>query len=203
MATCFLGQGMQGKVGIYLDEVKRLGIGIKGPSINHSLVEFSVEATQDGPSIRYGLGGIKNVGEAVAAEIVRERQRRGKFESLESFVFRMGKALTKKALESLIRCGALDELGTRFSHLDKMDQVLSQRVAQPDTQMSLFGGFEPPKQDLPLAPAPTEPAPEAHRQCRCSPGGSACCEYQAKCLGGFSRKQAGITRIMVMSPRQG
>lgn len=157
-------RGMQGKVGIYLDEVKRLGIGIKGPSINHSLVEFSVEATQDGPSIRYGLGGIKNVGEAVAAEIVRERQRRGKFESLESFVFRMGKALTKKALESLIRCGALDELGTRFSHLDKMDQVLSQRVAQPDTQMSLFGGFEPPKQDLPLAPAPTEPAPEAHRQ---------------------------------------
>jgi len=157
-------RGTQGKVGIYLDEVKRLGLGVKGPSINHSLVEFSVEITDDGPCIRYGLGGIKNVGEAVAAEIVKERQLRGRFESLESFVFRLGKNLTKKALESLIRCGALDELGTRFIHLDRLDEVMNQRASQPDTQMSLFGGFEPPAHESPVKQTPAEPAARSHQQ---------------------------------------
>lgn len=157
-------RGIQGKVGIYLDEVKRLGLGVKGPSINHSLVEFSVEITDGDPCIRYGLGGIKNVGEAVAAEIVKERQLRGKFESLESFVFRLGKNLTKKALESLIRCGALDELGTRFIHLDRLDEVMNQRASQPDTQMSLFGGFEPPAHESPVKQTPAEPVARSHQQ---------------------------------------
>ena len=147
-------RGIQGKVGIYLDEVKRLGIGIKGPSVNHSLVEFSVETTGDSTAIRYGLGGIKNVGEAVAAEIVKERQFRGRFESLESFVFRMGRNVTKKALESLIRCGTLDELGTRFAHLNRLEEVLNQRATQPDTQMSLFGGFEAPRREQHVEPRP-------------------------------------------------
>ena len=157
-------RGIQGKVGVYLDEAKRLGIGIKGPSINHSLVEFSVEQTHDGPAIRYGLGGIKNVGESVAAEIVKERQQGGRFDSLESLVFRMGRTLTKKALESLIRCGALDELGTRFDQLDRLEEVLSQRATQPDAQMSLFGGFELPKPESPAEPAPPSAATASPQQ---------------------------------------
>lgn len=135
-------RGVQNKVGYYLEEAKRLGIGIKGPSVNMSMVDFSVE---DG-NIRYGLAGIKNVGESLAREIVRERQLRGEYLSVESFAFRIGKGLTKKALESLIQCGAFDEIGARHANLSKVEAALSQRGNQPDLQMSLFGeegpGFE-------------------------------------------------------------
>ena len=100
-----------------------------------SMVDFSVE---DG-NIRYGLAGIKNVGESLAREIVRERQLRGEYLSVESFAFRIGKGLTKKALESLIQCGAFDEIGARHANLSKVEAALSQRGNQPDLQMSLFG----------------------------------------------------------------
>lgn len=127
-------KGTQSKAGIYLDEVRRLGIELKGPSINHSMVEFSVE----GRSIRFGLGGIKNVGDSLAAEIVKERKLHGRFSSVESFASRIGGGLTKKALESLIQCGALDDLGTRYSNLGKADVALSQRARQPELQICLF-----------------------------------------------------------------
>jgi DNA polymerase-3 subunit alpha len=132
-------RGVQNKVGYYLEEAKRLGIGIKGPSVNMSMVDFSVE---DG-NIRYGLAGIKNVGESLAREIVRERQLRGEYLSVESFAFRIGKGLTRKALESLIQCGAFDEIGARHANLSKVEAALSQRGNQPDLQMSLFGDKGP------------------------------------------------------------
>ena len=128
-------KGVQSKVGLYLEEAKRLGIGIKGPSVNNSMVEFSVE---DG-NIRYGLSGIKNIGDSLAEEIVRERVMHGKYSSVESFSFRIGKGLTRKALESLIQCGAFDEIGTRYENLSKVDAALTNRGRQPDLQMSLFG----------------------------------------------------------------
>ena len=152
-------RGVQGKVGIYLDEVKRLGIKVSGPSVNRSMVEFSVEKNDEGTAIRYGLGGIKNVGDALANQIVRERELRGRFTSLESFVSRLGKSVTKRALESLIQCGALDDMGTRYSNLDKAEEVLSQRASQPDSQISLFGALEPPMED---SPADYKP-PSSHK----------------------------------------
>lgn len=131
-------KGVQSKVGLYLEEAKRLGIGIKGPCVNHSMVEFSVE----GGDIRYGLGGIKNVGDSLAEEIVRERELRGPYSSVESFVSRIGKGLTKKVLESLIQCGAFDSIGTRYVNLCKVDAALKQRATQPELQMSLFSETE-------------------------------------------------------------
>jgi len=162
-------RGVQNKVGYYLEEAKRLGIGIKGPSVNMSMVDFSVE---DG-NIRYGLAGIKNVGESLAREIVRERQLRGEYLSVESFAFRIGKGLTRKALESLIQCGAFDEIGARHSNLSKVEAALSQRGNQPDLQMSLFGeegpGFEGSVvsfevgRDMPVPYQPTLFEDEQHR----------------------------------------
>jgi len=128
--------GIQGKVGIYLEEARRMGIRVLGPSVQRSAVEFSVE---DG-GIRYGLSGIKNVGDVLAQEIVRERSLRGEFASLEDLAFRLGgRHLSKKALESLIKCGACDELGTRYANLDKLDRVLDERLRRPELQASLFG----------------------------------------------------------------
>ncbi len=143
-------RGVQGKVGIYLDEAKRLNIGIKGPNVNYSLTEFSAEINEKKPSIRYGIGGIKNVGEGLATQIVNRRREQGKFKSLESFVSRLDKDLTKKALESLIQCGALDDFGSRYSNLNKVNEVMRLKTTQPDAQVSLFAGDALPKQELPI-----------------------------------------------------
>ena len=128
--------GIHGKVGIYLEEARKMGLGVLGPSVNQSRVEFSVE----GESIRYGLGGIKNVGDALARSIVEERQQRGEYRSLEDLVSRLdARLLHKKALESLIRCGALDELGTRYDNLARMPAALESRPRAAQGQPSLFG----------------------------------------------------------------
>lgn len=126
---------VQDKVGIYLEEAKRLGMAILGPSVNRSLFEFSVE----GDGIRYGLGSVKNVGEALSKAIVFGR-RSGEYKSLRDFVAKVeAKKLTKKALESLIKCGACDELGSRYDNLDIMEAVLKERPNASQNQLSLFG----------------------------------------------------------------
>lgn len=150
--------GIHGKVGIYLEEARKMGLGVLGPSVNKSRVEFSVE----GESIRYGLGGIKNVGEALAHAIIEERQNGGEFSSLEDLIHRLdSRLLHKKALESLIKCGALDDLGTRFDNLAKLPEALESRPRVSQGQPSLFGS-EPLSE--PTAAQPSlfrfEPLPE-------------------------------------------
>jgi DNA polymerase-3 subunit alpha len=133
--------GVQGKVGVYLEEARKMGVGVLGPSVSSSRVEFSVEKG----SIRYGLGGIKNVGYTLAQAISAERRERGPFASLEDLCARIdSRHLTKKALESLIKCGACDVLGTRYTNLDKMESVLSERPKQVKNQVSLFGEVPAP-----------------------------------------------------------
>ncbi len=150
--------GVQGKVGIYLDEAKRLGINILGPNINRSEVEFSVENS----SIRFGLGSIKNVGGHLAESVVEERKLNGPFQNLRDFVSRIeGRLLTRKTLESLIQCGACDELGTRYTNLDGLEQTLKERVNRTDNQLSLFGGPSAPMLfSEPITPSPRKPAKE-------------------------------------------
>lgn len=128
--------GIQGKVGVYLEEAKKLGIRVLGPGVNESKVEFSVEKD----AIRYGLGGIKNVGDALAQAIVQDRERRGSFVSLEDLAARIdSRHLTKKGLESLIQSGACDSLGTRYDNLATMSAVLEVRPRHAESQPSLFG----------------------------------------------------------------
>lgn len=127
--------GIQSKVGVYLEEAKRLGIAILGPCINRSMVEFAVV---DG-HIRYGLGSIKNVGETLAGEIVSEREKRGPYTSVQDLVSRLSRHhLTKKALESLIRSGACDCLGTRSAHLKDLDRLLEGHPRDSSSQLALF-----------------------------------------------------------------
>lgn len=132
--------GIQGKVGVYLEEARKHGIGVLGPSVNSSNVDFSVE----GKSIRYGLGSIKNVGPVLAQSVASERKARGPFDSLDDLASRIdARHLTKKALESLVQCGACDVLGTRFANLDKVQSAIEQRPRQVQNQASLFGDPAP------------------------------------------------------------
>lgn len=131
--------GIQGKVGVYLEEAKRLGLSVMGPSVNRSKVEFSVE----GQGIRFGLGSIKNVGGHLASAIVEDRANRGPYSSLVDLTRRIeGRFLNKKALESLIQSGACDDLGTRHANLQGMDDALRMRQSGSENQLSLFE--EPP-----------------------------------------------------------
>lgn len=92
------------KVARYIAECKRLGIRLAPPNINNSMKGF----TANGRVINYGLLGIKNLGNDFIEEIIEERKN-GEFVDLFDFCERMlGGHFNRRAVESLIRCGAMD-----------------------------------------------------------------------------------------------
>jgi DNA polymerase-3 subunit alpha len=96
------------KVGFFLQEARNLGIHVAPPCVNESELTFSVP---DEKHIRFGVGGIKHLGEKLAEHIVRERQQGGPYRDIYDFVKRLYPyGLNKKALESLACAGALDSL---------------------------------------------------------------------------------------------
>jgi len=90
-----------------------MGIKVLPPDINESYEAFTVVADK----IRFGLTAVKNVGQNVAKVIIKARKEKGKFTSLTDFVEKVSGELNKKALESLIKSGALTSLGAKRSQL--------------------------------------------------------------------------------------
>ncbi|MBR1761897.1 MAG: DNA polymerase III subunit alpha [Eubacterium sp.] len=92
------------KVARYIAECKRIGLRLAPPNINSSMKGF----TANGRVINYGLLGIKNLGNDFIEEIIEERKN-GEFADLFDFCSRMqGSHFNRRAVESLIRCGAMD-----------------------------------------------------------------------------------------------
>lgn len=125
-----------------LNECRASGIEVLPPDVNRSMSGFSVQGTK----IRYGLSAVKGIGEKVVNLILSARDSGGDFVDLEDFVERVDqKALNRKVLESLIKCGAFDFCGeTRHSLCTKLEEVLrlgqSLQREKNDDQMSLFSG---------------------------------------------------------------
>ncbi len=93
------------KVSQYIEECSRLKIKVLHPNINESIDGFTVS----GNNIRFGLVAIKNVGRGFIKALEVERDKKGLFTSFYDFCKRMsGQELNKRALESLIKCGAFD-----------------------------------------------------------------------------------------------
>ena len=93
------------KIVEYIGECSKNSIKVLPPDINQSCEKFTV----DGNAIRFGLLGIKNVGEGFVKELVAERENNGKFTSFTDFSTRMSdKCINKKLVENLIKCGAFD-----------------------------------------------------------------------------------------------
>jgi DNA polymerase-3 subunit alpha len=121
-----------------------MGIEVLPPDVNESQLDFAVVEGK----IRFGLSAVKNVGEPAARAIIRAREESGPFASIWDFTERVDpQASNKRALESLVKCGALDSTGaTRKGMLDALDPVLSHgQRAQFDRirgQSSLFGEEE-------------------------------------------------------------
>ena len=135
--------GTTERVTIASAEARRLGVEVRGPDVNRSVVDFSIEADHRVQAIRFGLGAIKNVGEAAISLLIDERKKNGPFQSLDDLCARADfKALNKRVLESLIKAGALDAFGRRSQLLAVIDQIVgvaqSVQRAQEIGQGSLF-----------------------------------------------------------------
>ncbi len=80
----------------------------------------------DKPNIRFGLGAIKNVGQAAVELIIEEREANGKFTDLNDFARRVDlRAVGKRALECLIKVGAMDCFGNRAALLASLDRIVA------------------------------------------------------------------------------
>ena len=111
------------RVPLYVNACRELGIEVEPPDVNVSQTDFAVVEG----NIRFGLNAVKNVGEGAAAAIVAARKHSGPFDSLWDLTERVDPALlNKRALESLIKCGALDSTGgARRGMLDVLDTALA------------------------------------------------------------------------------
>ena len=127
------------KVGVVVAECRRMGITVLQPDINCSEHGFTIE----GDGIRFGLGAIKNVGDGPVEKIVEGRGEQ-LFENLQDFCQRVDlRMVNRRALESLIKVGALESMGPRTKLLAALDRMMgiSSRThqAREAGQMSLFG----------------------------------------------------------------
>jgi DNA polymerase-3 subunit alpha len=132
------------KVALYVADNRRMGIIVQPPDVNSSVWDFSIEDGEDGKSaIRFGLGAVKNVGRGPVEAILKGRQ--GKpFSDINDFARRVDlRDVGKRALESLVKVGALDRFGSRQALLAGIDLILSISAshfrAADQGQMSLFG----------------------------------------------------------------
>lgn len=100
------------KIAAYIFYSRRRGIKLLPPDINLSMTRFSVE----GDNIRFGLAAIKNVGEGVVKDMLRERELNGLFKDFSDFVKRCP-GLNKRLLEGLIKGGCFDSFGVSRKYL--------------------------------------------------------------------------------------
>jgi DNA polymerase III subunit alpha len=137
--------GKTEQVALYVADARSMGVPVLPPEINASFWDFSIEDIDDKPYIRFGLGAIKNAGQAAVELIIEEREARGRFADLNDFARRVDlRAVGKRALECLIKVGAMDCFGNRAALLASLDRVVAIssnhfRAAEAG-QMSLFGG---------------------------------------------------------------
>ncbi|WP_433580561.1 DNA polymerase III subunit alpha [Nocardia brasiliensis] len=129
------------KSAIYLSECRQLGIKVLAPDVNESSLRFAAVGTD----IRFGLGGVRNVGANVVESIIETRTRKGKYASFADFVEKSELVCcNKRVLESLIKAGAFDSFGhprraLADIHEDAVDAVTGLKRQQAMGQFDLFG----------------------------------------------------------------
>ncbi len=133
------------KIGLLVAECRRMGIQVLPPDINRSARDFTIEVGADCERcIRFGLEAIKNVGEGPVETILRARAEGGPFRDLDDFCRRVDlRQVQRRALECLVKVGALEQFGTRVQLLAVVERMLGASAgihrAREVGQMSLFG----------------------------------------------------------------
>ncbi len=133
--------GNKDKVPQYVNECRRLGIEILPPDVNESFRGFTVVGDS---KIRFGLSAVRNVGDNVIEAIIRGRKEET-FKSIYDFCKRVDlSVINKRALESLIKCGAFDSCGGTRKHLLSIyeDAVETGLRKQKDDKSGQFSFFD-------------------------------------------------------------
>ena len=128
------------RVPFYVNACREMEIEVLPPDVNFSQCDFAVVEGK----IRFGLNAVKNVGDSAARAIVAARAEGAAFSSLWDFTERVDpQVVNKRALESLVKCGALDSTGSsRRGMLEALEHALSHGQRAQDErlrgQSSLF-----------------------------------------------------------------
>lgn len=132
--------GDQDKTQAYIEEALKYGIKVLPPDINKSYLEYA----PDGKNIRFGLASIKQVGEGVIEEIIKEREANGDYKSIYDYIKRLDtKCSNKKTLEGLIKAGAFASIEkSRKQLMDNIEYITAtaskESKAKESGQGSLF-----------------------------------------------------------------
>jgi len=124
----------------YVEELKRLKVEVIRPSINSCFAEFKPDTNK----ILYGLGAIKSVGYEAISNIVKEREKNGKFKTFTDFINRVDpKDVNKLQLEGLVKAGAFDEIDLNrkklFEAIPKIIQTIKSKYDEKvSNQTNLF-----------------------------------------------------------------
>ncbi|NJM46871.1 MAG: trans-splicing intein-formed DNA polymerase III subunit alpha C-terminal partner DnaE-C [Alkalinema sp. RU_4_3] len=164
--------GDQDKVQRYIASCLGMNIEVLPPDINQSGIDFTPRSDR----ILFGLSGVRNVGMGAIEAIIASREEKGRFTSLPDLCDRIdGRSLNKRALESLIHCGALDSIDQNRHQLFKdlelvVDWAQSRAKDRLSGQGNLFdllggGGDDAPQGGLETAPKapPVEDYPSQER----------------------------------------
>ena len=128
------------KLAIYLNECRRMGIQVLAPDVNESIGYFAAV----GDDIRFGLGAVRNVGFSVVDHIRASRDDKGRFTSFHDFLKKVPiSATNKRTVESLIKAGAFDSLGsTRRALLEIHEDAVESAVSVKRNEANGQVGFD-------------------------------------------------------------
>ncbi len=152
--------GKTDKIPVFLNEARAMGLAVLPPDVSTSEARFAPLAN----AIRFGLAGVKNIGAGAAEAIVHERETGGPFKGLMDFCTRLDSHLiSRKVLETLVRCGACDGFGMHRARLFNavemaMRRTESERRDRQTGQGNLFAlmaesGAENVMESIPDCPA--------------------------------------------------
>jgi DNA polymerase III subunit alpha len=151
-ASMTLDMGNTDKLQVFRDEAVRLGVKVAPPSINASAIDFSVRDSV----IFYSLAALKNVGTGAVQNLIATRDEGGRFTSLGDFAKRVhGAVMNKRALESMAKAGAFDEINPNraqvLAGVETLIATSTRTSAEADAgQNDLFGAATGTKEELVL-----------------------------------------------------
>ncbi|MBB6500529.1 DNA polymerase III subunit alpha [Pedobacter cryoconitis] len=155
------------QVAFFMEECKQMGVQVLGPDVNESILKFSVNNHGE---VRFGLSGIKGVGEKAVESIIDERNKTGLYTSIYDFARRSNtRTVNKKAYESFVYSGAFDSFGfhraqfffmginDKLNGIEKLIKYSNDfQNSESSSQSSLFGGTVADMINEPTLPVATE-----------------------------------------------
>jgi len=171
-ASMTLDMGNVDKLNAYRQELDRMGIELKCPSINDSETFFKVERDENGKgtAIRYALAALKNVGEAAMQTIINERTKNGPYKDIDDFAGRLDtRQVNKRQMENMVRSGTFDCLNSNRKQMyTGLEAIVGEAAAQmterESNQMGMFGGDDQPTQSIRLPDVADWPPMEKLRE---------------------------------------